>query len=124
MPLQNDWLVFEIEGEIPEDLAIYKLRDQPLTKGEPLRFLGYPYNNEKPIGINGIFVDFTSGNNLSLDVPKGVYNGCSGGPVIDVMGQLVGLVSMGYFDKANNKQVFEPASVAYFKEIMENNYGG
>jgi hypothetical protein len=31
---------------------------------------------------------------------------------------------MGYFDKANNKQVFEPASVAYFKEIMENNYGG
>lgn len=120
MPPKGDWLIFEIEGKIPKEMAIYSLRVEPLEEGEEVRFLGYPYKAQKPISINGSFIGFTQENNLRLKVPKGVYGGCSGGPVLDEKGKLVGIVSMGYFNKKENKMIFEPASLNYFKEIIEN----
>lgn len=118
MPPKGDWLIFEIEGSIPKDIAVYSLRDEPLKKGENVRFLGYPYKTPQPINIKATFIGLNKDNNLRLDVPKGVYNGCSGGPVLDSKGKLVGIVSMGYFNKKENKQVFEPASLDYFIEVM------
>jgi hypothetical protein len=118
MPPKGDWLIFEIEGSIPKDIAVYALRDEPLKMGEDVSFLGYPYKTTEPISIKGTFIGLNKDNNLSLDVPKGRYNGCSGGPVLDSQGKLVGIVSMGYFNKKENKQVFEPASLEYFKEVI------
>jgi len=118
MPPKGDWLVFEIKGKAPDHTVIYELRKKPLNIGEVVYFLGYPYKATQPIRIRGTFEGFTKDNNLSLSVPKGTYNGCSGGPVLDEEGKVVGLVSMGYFDKQHQKMIFEPASTDYFKQIM------
>lgn len=118
MPPKGDWLIFEIDGSVPKDIAVYSLRDEPLKKGESVHFLGHPYKTTKAINIKGTFIGLNKDNNLRLDVPKGVYNGCSGGPVLDSDGKLVGIVSMGYFNKKENEQIFEPASLDYFKAII------
>ena len=120
MPPKGDWLIFEIKGDIPENVAVYKLRKKPLKIGEAVHFLGYPYKSEKHITVHGNLKGFTEDNNLSLAVPKGTYNGCSGGPVLDSKGKVVGLVSMGYFDNKTDQMVFEPASLEYFKQIINN----
>lgn len=119
MPPKGDWLVFEIQGDVPKDIIIYSLREKPLNKGEKVSFLGYPYNTTKPVNVVGSLIDFTKEGNLSLDVPKGNYAGCSGGPVLDTNGKLVGLVSMGYFDQKENKMVFEPSSSDNFKALIK-----
>ena len=118
MPPKGDWLIFEIQQNIPKDVAVYKVREQPLEKNEKVRFLGYPYNSEKVVSEQGTFIGFTAENNLKLDVPKGNYAGCSGGPVLDMDGNLVGIVSMGYFNQKEQKMIFEPASLDYFKYII------
>ncbi len=120
MPPKGDWLIFEIKGEIPDDIVIYQLREESLQIGESVCFLGYPYKKEKHVNVQGTFIGLTKDNNLRLKVPKGTYNGCSGGPVLDSQGKLVGIVSMGYFNTAENKMVFEPASLNYFKKEINN----
>jgi V8-like Glu-specific endopeptidase len=120
MPPKGDWLIFEITGEIPKNIAVYTLRDSSLKKNEEVYFLGYPYKSKLPVKIHGNFIGFTANNNLRLDIPKGTYNGCSGGPVLDKNGELIGLVSMGYFNQKENKMIFEPASINYFKTIINN----
>ncbi|WP_411895608.1 serine protease [Winogradskyella sp. A2] len=119
MPPKGDWLIFEIEGHIPEDIVVYSLREKPLDKGDEVRFLGYPYKAEKPVSVKGSFLGHTDDNNLRLEVPNGVYGGCSGGPVLDESGKLVGIVSMGYFNQKEQKFIFEPASLEYFKAVMQ-----
>lgn len=119
MPPKGDWLIFELTGEIPKNAAVYTLRNKPLKKGDLVSFLGHPYKSEGAIRIEGSFIGYTPDNNLSLDVPKGNYGGCSGGPVIDKDGKLVGIVSMGYFNEKENKMVFEPASLDYFRGVMK-----
>ncbi len=118
MPPKGDWLIFEIEGIIPKDIAIYSLRDKPLNINEDVYFLGYPYKSTQAVNIKGTFIGLTEDNNLRLDVSKGTYNGCSGGPVLDSQGKLAGLVSMGYFNQKENKMIFEPASLEYFKQVI------
>lgn len=120
MPPKGDWLIFEIKGKIPDNVAIYSLREESLRIGENVSFLGYPYKNEKHVNVQGTFIGLTKENNLRLDVPKGTYNGCSGGPVLDSQGKLVGIVSMGYFNQKENKMIFEPASLEYFKKVVNN----
>lgn len=120
MPPKGDWLIFEVTGNIPADIVVYHLKEQAPKKNETLFFMGYPYKSETPVKAKGQFIGYTKDNNLRLDVPKGTYNGCSGGPVLDSEGKLVGIVSMGYFNKAENKMVFEPASLNYFKQIINN----
>lgn len=121
MPPKGDWLIFEIIGDYPQDIAIYSIRKEPLKIGEGVRFLGFPYKSNEHINVEGKFIGLTKDKNLRLEVPKGIYNGCSGGPVLDLDGNLVGIVSMGFFNKAQNKMVFEPASLDYFKQVIINN---
>ncbi|MAM28670.1 MAG: hypothetical protein CMC13_06565 [Flavobacteriaceae bacterium] len=118
MPPKGDWLIFEIESNIPKDVAVYEVREEPLTIGEKIRFLGYPYKNYKAASVQGSLIGFTPENNLKLNVPKGNYGGCSGGPVLDANGKVVGIVSMGYFNQKEQKMIFEPASLDYFKQII------
>jgi len=118
MPPKGDWLIFEIEGNVPRDIAVYSVREQPLGIDEEVYFLGYPNKTKQSVNIKGKYIGLTKDNNLRLNVPKGTYNGCSGGPVLDSQGKLIGIVSMGYFNKKENKMLFEPASLDYFKEII------
>lgn len=119
MPPDGDWLIFEITEKIPKDITVYSLRNKPIQVEESLHFLGYPYKSEVPINITGKFIGFTPEQNLRLDVPKGNYSGCSGGPVLDTDGKLIGIVSLGYYDEENRKMVFEPASLDYFKQVIQ-----
>ncbi|WP_420553439.1 S1 family peptidase [Tenacibaculum aiptasiae] len=121
MPPKGDWLIFGVNSVIPKNIAVYTLRDSPIKKGEKLYFLGYSYDKEKPIRVGGTFINYTKEGSLSLNVPKGNYGGCSGGPVLDTHGKLVGIVSMGYFNQKKQKYVFEPASLSYFKNVINNN---
>jgi hypothetical protein len=118
MPPKGDWLIFETTGNIPEGIVVYSLRDEPLKAGDNVHFLGYPYNSMQPVNIKGTFIGLTKDNNLKLVVPKGAYGGCSGGPVIDTEGKLVGIVSMGYFNEKENQMIFESASLEYFKNVI------
>ncbi len=118
MPPKGDWLIFEIDADLPKSATIHTLRETPLTEGEQVFFTGIPYGSKKSIKVEGNFSGFTQEGNLSLDVPNGNYGGCSGGPVTDKAGNLVGIVSMGYFNKELNKYIFEPASLDYFKEVI------
>ncbi len=120
MPPKGDWLIFEIKGKIPKDIAVYSLRNEPLEMEENVHFLGYPYGSNQPVNIKGNFIGLTGENNLRLDVPIGKYNGCSGGPVLDSYGKLIGIVSMGYYNEKENKMIFEPASLEYFKNVIDN----
>lgn len=120
MPPKGDWLIFEVKSKIPKNSMVYTIKESPLKQGEELRFLGYPYKSEKPITIKGIFTGYTKNGNLSLNVPKGNYGGCSGGPVLDAEGKLAGIVSMGYYNKKEQKFIFEPASLNYFKTVINN----
>lgn len=119
MPPKGDWLVFEIKEALPKTAKVHLMRETPLQVGEEVFFMGFPYNEEKPVKVKGRFTGLTADGNLSLDIPQGKYGGCSGGPVVDKKGELVGIVSMGYFNKELNKQIFEPASLEYFKEVIE-----
>lgn len=121
MPPKGDWLIFEIKGDLPNDVIVYSLREEPLEKGESFHFLGYPYKSEKPIKVIGSYIGNTPEGNLRLEVPEGNYGGCSGGPVLDNKGKLVGIVSMGYFDNKAKKMVFEPASLDYLKQVLSKN---
>lgn len=119
MPPKGDWLVFETKGVLPKTAKVHSMRETPLQVGEEVFFMGFPYNEEKAVKVKGRFTGFTADGNLSLDVPQGKYGGCSGGPVVDKNGDLVGIVSMGYFNKELNKQIFEPASLDYFKTVIK-----
>lgn len=118
MPPKGDWLIFEVTAPIPDDVVVYQIREKPLEIGEKFEFLGVPYKREKAICVQGNFIGFTPDKNLKLKVPNGNYGGCSGGPVLDSEGKLVGIVSMGYFNKKENQYIFEPASLDYFKQVI------
>ena len=83
--------------------------------------MGYKYGETllPPTRISGTFVEYTAEGNLLVDVPPARYNGCSGGPVFDENGQLVGLVSMGFFDEKQGTIRFEPAGLWYLKEVLK-----
>ncbi|MDF1698904.1 MAG: serine protease [Saprospiraceae bacterium] len=119
MPPIGDWLIFELEGAIPKDVAVYSLRNEPLKIGDPVYFMGHPYKSDTAVRVDGTFIGEKDGNSIRLDVPEGNYGGCSGGPVLDQNHKLVGIVSMGYFNKKENTMVFEPASLDYFKEVID-----
>ncbi|PCE63038.1 S1 family peptidase [Sediminicola luteus] len=119
MPI-HDWLIFKAPDSLPKHVAVFELRKSPLKSGETLYFTGFPYTpiEMEPIRVRGSFLGFTKAGNLKLDVPKAKYNGCSGGPVFDVQGRLVGIVSMGYFNAETEAMVFEPASTDYVKKVL------
>ena len=119
MPSKGDWLIFKTKDNLSKKAAIYSLREIPLKLNEAVSFLGYPYKSSKPIKIRGKFIGYTKEGNLQLDVPKGIYNGCSGGPVLDKYGKIVGIISMGYYNEKDQKMIFEPAATNYFKKIIE-----
>ncbi len=120
-PLQGDWLIFEYKGALPDHAAIYQFRSTPLQSNEYLECLGFPYEHQavQALRIKGSFVEYKDDWSFVMNVPRGTYNGCSGGPVIDKEGRLVGLVSMGYYNEEQQKMIFEPASINYFLQIID-----
>lgn len=119
---KGDWLIFELEGKVPQGIVVYEVRDEskPLVANEPLRFLGYPYKkaNNEFLAVDGQFSKENGEYSFSMTVPPAHYNGCSGGPVLDQEGKLVGLVSMGQYNEKTGEMSFSPSSVKYFIEMI------
>jgi hypothetical protein len=121
-PLKGDWLIFEIEDELPENIHVFELSDVDPALGEELSFTGFPYESKDPLTpltINGSYEGSEEKWVFTMNVPRGNYGGMSGGPVINSNEQIVGLVSMGYFNEEEQRMVFQPASVNYFKEVID-----
>ena len=119
MPPKGDWSVFEIKSDIHKGIITYSLLERPLKKGEKVRFLGYPFNTTVSVNREASFLGLIKEDNFSLDVSKGNYSGCSGGPVLDTNDKVLGLVAMGYFNEKENNMVFAPAPLEYFKTVIK-----
>ena len=121
MPPLGDWLIFEVKGTVPKNVAVYKLSKKDLKKGDPVTILGYPYKSEGAIRVVGSYAGLTEDQKgYTVEAPEGNYAGTSGGPILDQNGKLIGLVSMGFFDEEKNKMILEPAPLDYFLQVMKN----
>lgn len=121
-PIKGDWLIFEIENELPENVHVFEISDVDPSIGEELSFTGFPYESKDPslpLSVNGSYQGSEEQWVFTMNVPRGNYGGTSGGPVLNRNGQVVGLVSMGYFNEEEQRMIFLPASVSYFKEVIE-----
>jgi hypothetical protein len=122
LPLFGDWLIFEINQSIPQEVHIFELSEKSLSAADELSVWGFPYNSsspEIPFQTTGRFDRYnTASHSFYVNVPKNDFLGCSGGPVVDNQGKVVGLVSKGYFDETEQKMIFQPASISYFKEVL------
>ena len=119
----GDWLIFEIDEDLPGSIKVFEISSQAPQKGDYLSFMGFPYQSDTPSvpsKVEGSFTKMLDEYTFDMKVPKGKYGGCSGGPVTDQNGKVVGLVSMGYFDQNTQQQVFHPASISYFIEVINN----
>lgn len=119
----GDWLIFEIEEDLPESVKVFEISSTLPQQGDYLSFKGFPYQSDTPsvpLKVEGSFTKMLDEYTFDMKVPKGNYGGCSGGPVTDQNGKVVGLVSMGYFDQNTQQQVFLPASIAYFIDVINN----
>lgn len=120
-PIKGDWLIFEIEDELPANIHVFEVSESEPEQGEKLSFTGYPYesnNPSKPLTIKGSYEGSEEEWVFTMKVSKGNYGGMSGGPVTNSKGEVVGLVSMGYFNEQTQRMVFQPASISYFKEVI------
>jgi V8-like Glu-specific endopeptidase len=105
----NDWLVFSIK----ENKSMYKplnFRSTPLEKGENVYVIGWSYADT--VGAQNVYeytYDKTEGNYHQLIQKKGPESlgGLSGSPIVDVKGELVGLVTSGWEDEETKKVILE-----------------
>ena len=79
--------------EIPVGLKIktLALRRTPVKAGEPVYAIGFPVGLERSITqgiVNAVYSDY-----LQFQAP--ISNGNSGGPLLDIHGQVIGIVTMG-----------------------------
>lgn len=121
-PIKGDWLIFEIEDELPENIHVFEVSESEPIQGEELSFSGFPYESEdstRPLTVRGVYKSSKTKLDFNMDVPRGNYGGMSGGPVLNSEGLVVGLVSMGYFNEEVQRMIFSPASVSYFKEVID-----
>jgi hypothetical protein len=122
-PIFGDWLIFEIKDSIPKEVNVFELSRKSLFNGDELTVWGFPYNSnpsDKPFHCSGEFDRYNHENHsFYMNVPKHDYLGCSGGPIVDTIGNIVGLVSKGYFDESLQKMIFQPSSISYFKEVLD-----
>jgi hypothetical protein len=118
----KDWLVFSIKENRSKVLPL-EFRDTPLVKGEKLYIIGWTRHMKE--GAQRVYeFEFykTNGTHILLKkiiVPEKM-GGLSGGPVVDINGKLVGIVSNSKFSFWNMENLVSPVGVVELKEFLDN----
>ena len=119
---EKDWLVFSIKENKSKVIPL-EFRDTPLVKGEKLYIIGWTRHMKE--GAQRVYeFEFykTNGTHFLLKkiiVPEKM-GGLSGGPVVDVNGKLVGIVSTGKFSFWNMEKLISPVGIVELKEFLDN----
>ena len=118
----NDWLVFSIKSNSAHVKPV-QARTTPLVPGEKLYVVGWTRTMESgPQRVYEFEYHKTIANRIlvkDIVVPEKM-GGLSGGPLLDKDGLLVGIVSNGTTDPADNKKYFSPCAATSLITFLEN----
>lgn len=119
---EKDWLVFSIK-ENRSTVIPLEFRETPLVKGEKLYIIGWTRHMKE--GAQRVY-EFeyykTNGTHFLLKkliVPEKM-GGLSGGPVVDINGELVGIVSNSKFSFWDMENLISPVGIVELKENLDN----
>lgn len=118
----KDWLVFSIKENRSRVMPL-EFREKPLLKGEKLYTIGWTRHMKE--GDQRVY-EFeyykTKGSRhllRKLIIPEKM-GGLSGGPVVDIDGKLVGIVSNGEFDLFALEKMLTAVGTVDLKEFLDN----
>ena len=100
---QDDWVVFNVQKEQNEQFAFFDLHKEKVRQGQPIAVLG------TPAGQTG---NFTQGHINNIDnnlitISADVNGGNSGGPVVIMTGEVIGIASWaGFIDRSKLNWAF------------------
>lgn len=116
---ERDWLLFETKYVSPR---IQPLRPsfRQLFPGEKLYYTGCPYKEGTCITGSGKVLRHRGDRIIfSLDEPNPNIGGASGSPLIDSVGQVVGILSGTSINPIDGSPAFYGISTHYLKKILE-----
>jgi len=118
---EKDWLIFSIK-ENRSTVIPLEFRETPLVKGEKLYIIGWTRHMKE--GAQRVY-EFeyykTNGTHFLLKkiiVPEKM-GGLSGGPVVDINGKLVGIVSNSKFSFWDMENLISPVGTVELKEYLD-----
>ncbi|WP_276482430.1 trypsin-like peptidase domain-containing protein [Paraflavitalea pollutisoli] len=120
--LERDWLVFSVSASSP---ALYPLKPRytPVLAGEKVFVLSNAYNDSVSTIHEGIVVA-KQGLDLLIQRDMATHKGgCSGSPVIDANGYLIGVISSASVYGTTGTGVSVAISTEYLRDVLDKKEG-